>query len=252
MKFFQRRSDAQERAAYRTRLERTPVQVSVLTEDGAQAVELIDLASGGCALRVPEALARGLATGAHVRLAFITAERTIETEAAVRNIEAGGVRARVGLQFSTPEHLIAQLDGLLEGGAWRYFNRRQSFRVRTERGAQSAAEFVVLRWGAEEQRFALHDVSTTGISLRIARREEVQLPSGELIDAELFLPVAGSPFRLGVVVAHDSEVGGARRIGLRFDDVATPGLARAQEQILQFVLARQRRVLREWGADSVA
>lgn len=247
MKFFQRRNDEQEREAYRVRLERGPLRAFLVLDDVPQPAELIDLSSGGCALRLPREARTGPAEGDPLTLRFDIHDRSLFGRAVVRYVEEDGIHWRIGAQFVERERLWQQLDEDL----WRFFNRRQAFRVRPAPAAQGPAS-VTVRWADVEREDVLHDVSTSGLSLRVSTKDDVVFPRHELVQAELRLPPNCEPFRLGLVFVHDTVVRGSRRVGFRFDPVGTPHLAREQERILQYVLARQRAVIRERDAQAGA
>lgn len=245
MKFFLRKADEQQREAYRVRLERATLRTSLVRGDSIQPVEMLDMSAGGCAVRAALDLGYEVYPDLEVALRIVADNRNLYTRAVVRSVNAEEVTARIGLQFIERERLWAQLDERL----WRFFNRRQAFRIvpaRDENGPQR----VTLRWGEIERVEVLHDLSTTGLSLRVSVKEEIVFPAEELIRAEFKLPLQGAPFRIGIVLAHDTLVRGSRRVGFRFDPDATPGLSHEQERILQYVLARQRLLLRQKDDES--
>ncbi len=231
------------REAYRVRLERGPLQVFLVVDDVATQAELIDLASGGAAIGVTAEVALGLRIGAEVSLRIEAGDQRVFARSLVRSVGSGDVVIRVGLQFSERERVWAQLDERL----WRYFNRRQGFRVGPGRDQRGPA-VVTLRGPGTEFAGVIHDLSTTGLSIRVSTKDDVRFTLGELFSAEFTLPIPGPPFRLGVVAMHESVVRGSRRVGFRFDPLATPGLEHEVERILQYVLERQRRNLQDQHA----
>lgn len=130
----------------------------------------------------------------------------------------------------------------------RFFQRRNdepsrgADRVPCE--AATSAEDVEVALDVAEQSVAawLHDLSTTGLSLTVAGGATGALAVGAQAIARFTLPDAGEAFVLGAVVVHDTDVDGARRVGLRLDPSTTVALEAQVERILQWVLARQRRV----------
>ncbi|MEZ6017695.1 MAG: PilZ domain-containing protein [Planctomycetota bacterium] len=236
MKFFPSRSDEQAREAYRVRLERSPLRVIVVVADeDARQVELLDLSAGGCALRAQEGDLPGLTVGATVLLRFESRARSLYAQAAVRSHKVVDGWVRVGLQFVERDLLWQQLDE----GLWRYFNRRQAYRVSPAREATGPAT-VNVTVGDVQRVDLLHDLSCTGLSLRISNKDPFVFPTDALVDLRFELAQAGAPFRFGAMLVHDTLVRGSRRVGFRFDPLATPNLQHEQERVLQYVLARQR------------
>ena len=246
MNYFLKRASERQRAAYRVRLERAKVRALLILGDVPIQVELLDISSGGFAVSAGLELWDGfeaqLAVGADVTVRFDADGRSLFARATVRSVVDEEVTRRMGFQFCEPERLWKQLDDRL----WRLFNRREAFRAARTIGG-GALRHLTTWWDGVERTDVLHDVSTTGLSLRVSTNDPVRFPPGEPIRCRFQLNERDAPFELVITLAHDSVARGSRRVGFAFDTVAG-GLSEGdQERIMQHVLSHQRSTLRQRG-----
>ncbi len=143
---------------------------------------------------------------------------------------------RVDVHFTNQASLAEQLG---ESETWRYFNRRQHFRVHP-RMSHCRRSTVVLQWRGHDAVHVLHDVSAGGLSIRLASKDRLQVPRDRPIKALLDLPHTNEVLEFTLRMVHEVQAGSHRRVGFAIDPVRTPFIAQVEDQLVAAVMEWQR------------
>lgn len=241
LKLPNRKSD--QRTTYRVRAAGDESEVFVALRSGPVKAHLDDLSARGCGVVVEtdveglpdengDIVLRLLVGGSGMSQLFVKG-----TVKGIREVENG---VRLGIQFSDVERLYAQL----KEPQWRFFNRRQAFRVppADSRGRPLRAHFHLP--GAEQPRsIPVHDLSSTGLSVWLAPKNDVPFPKHLPVRVTFRLPSNPGEFDLRVLFVHRTRVEGKQRVGFRIDTERTADADGQAEKILRYVLERQRQLL---------
>lgn len=235
---------ANQRATYRVAANAgSETQLWVGLRAGPVLAELDDVSSRGCGFWLTEEQAAELSEGSQLVIRILIGGPTMPQlfiKGSVRGLRPVDGRVRVGVAFDDPERLYTQL----QEPQWRYFNRRGAFRVppADERGRPLRARFQVP--GQEEVRsFALHDLSSSGLSISLRPPNDATFPKHIPVSVEFLLPGALAPTELWVMFVHRTVIDGRTRIGFRIDEQRTEDCEETCEQILRYVLERQQQLL---------
>lgn len=235
--------NSDQRSTYRVRSTDDDSEVFVALPSGPVKARLEDLSARGSAVVVDNE-ARGLPQeneeivlrlrvgGPGMSQLFV--KGIVKSLAVVEN----GVR--IGVHFSHVERLYAQL----EESQWQFFNRRQAFRVppADSRGRPLRAHFHVP--GAQEPRSVpIHDLSSTGLSVWLAPKNDISFPKHLPVRVTFCLPNNPGEFDLRVIFVHRTKVEGKSRVGFRIDAERTTDADGQAEKILRYVRERQRQLL---------
>lgn len=238
-----------QRSTYRVGAQGGASEIFVGLANGPVKAELGDVSSRGCGFTLPleyepelteglEFVVRMLVGGECMPQLFIRA-----IVRSVRTVEEG---VRVGAQFVDTERLYTQL----REPQWRFFNRREAFRVSPAdpRGRPLRARFHIP--GQPEPRsLALYDLSSTGLSVSLRPPNDLSVPKHIPIRVAFAIPEVTKPelgdrkIDLYIRFVHRTSIEGRTRIGFRIDAQNTPELEFQSESILRYVLERQRQLL---------
>lgn len=238
-----RRLPSDQRALYRVRANSTEAQVFVGLPDGPVRAELRDLSARGCGFVLPTASAASLEQGGVVMLRMVVGGDDLPhlfVRAVVRSLGAADGGTRVGVEFDDLERLFQQIQPV----QWRFFNRRQAFRVppADERGRPLRGRFHIP--GIEEPRSVpIHDLSCSGLATEVRPQDEAPFPKHLPLRVQFRLPNIAQEVDVRALFVHRTVVEGRVRTGFRFDPMRTEDLDHQSERILRYVLDRQRRLL---------
>lgn len=231
------------RTAYRVRAAPGDSDITLGLASGPLAARLADVSALGCSFIVPESHARELQPDTELVLRMrIGGPRMpkLFLRGVVRSQieESGGLR--VGVQFVDTDRLYNQL----REPQWRFFNRRQAFRVppADERGRPVRAKFELPGEHAPRS-VQLHDLSSTGLAISIRPVDDFEVPTDEPIYATFSLPGVPRSLELTVRFVHRRHIEGRIRVGFRIDMIGTLQAEEQCEMILRYVLERQRQIL---------
>ncbi|MEM9381897.1 MAG: PilZ domain-containing protein [Planctomycetota bacterium] len=244
MKFLQRLHSPDQRAAYRVQATGEDARLWVGISSGPMEAQLEDISARGCGFILPQEAAEGLAVGDELVLRLLVGGagmKQLFVRAALRNrIEQDEGGPRFGAEFLDPERLYTQL----KEPQWLYFNRRGAFRVppADARGRPLRARFH-LPGRAAPRSIALHDLSSSGLSVALRPENDVTFPRERSIRVTFTLPVDAVEVELAVRFVHSTMVQGRRRVGFRIDQERTKDVEVQTETLLRYVLERQRQLL---------
>jgi len=158
----------------------------------------------------------------------------------VRGLREVSEGTRIGVQFSDVERLYTQL----KEPQWRFFNRRQAFRVppADSRGRPLRAQFH-LPAATEPRSVPIHDLSSSGLSVWLAPMNDVAFPKHLPVRVTFSLPGDEGGFDLRVAFVHRTKLDGKFRVGFCIDMGRTMDAEGQAERILKYVLERQRQLL---------
>ena len=232
-----------QRSAYRVRAAPGDSDITLGLASGPVAARLADVSARGCSFILPARHATELEPGTEIVLRMRIGGSNMPQlfiRAAVRSRFEESDGLRVGVQFVDSERLYNQL----REPQWRFFNRRQAFRVppADERGRPVRAKFELP--GEETPRSVqLHDLSSTGLSISIRPVDDFTLPTDEPIYATFALPGVPRKLDLFVRFVHRRHIEGRIRVGFKIDMIGTVQAEEQCELILRYVLERQRQIL---------
>lgn len=236
-----RRKDQRSRYRVSTGLE--GARLSVVFLDGPADGTLLDLTSMGCGFRIQHPNAASIQVGGELVLRLGVGGEDMPNlfvKAVVRSVVEDGRGRRVGVEFLEEAKLYAQLNP----AQWRYFNRRQAFRVPPvdAHGAPLRARFVV-PGVSKPVSVPLHDLSSTGLATEVKKINDVEFPADVPLEVHFKLPSAQRELDLRVLFVHRTFLFGRIRTGFRIDPDRTPNLEVQTESIVRYVLERQRQIL---------
>ena len=245
MKFLQRLQSPDQRAAYRVEATGEDAKLWVGLSTGPAEAQLEDISARGCGFTLPREAAEGLAVGNELVLRLLVGGAGMPqlfVRAILRNrIDQEDADAtRFGAEFLDPDRLYTQL----KEPQWLYFNRRGAFRVppADDRGRPLRARFHLPGRKAPRS-IALHDLSSSGLSVSLRPENDVAFPREGPIRVSFTLPVDAVEGALVVRFVHSTMIEGRRRVGFRIDPERTKDVEVQSETILRYVLDRQRHLL---------
>lgn len=243
MKFLPRSLGASNRAVYRVHAGGEGARVWVGLKTGPAEAILEDVSSQGCGVFLTAEQAELVGDLEEFVLRLQIGGKTMSqlfVKGVIRSRRPSDDGVRFGLEFLDPERLYTQL----KEPQWRYFNRRRAFRVEPadSHGRPLRAKFFLP--GAKEPRsLALHDLSSTGLSVALRPNVEVRFPEQSAIRVVFTLPSDMADVDLRVRFVHSTPRGGRRRVGFEVIENETPDIEETQERVLKYVLDRQRQLL---------
>ncbi len=215
------------------------VYLSLGDEGPPVLVELLDMNIQGAGLAVPFHLAP---TPDHDRIVELAVSHTqdgwrVTTPARVTRVsKLDEQRVHVGLQFMNLGDLYAQLDDALG----RYFNRRASMRVLPAEGAQVG---VRISYQHHRLRGFAHDVSRTGVGVRMTLVQAAIFKTGEEIRLQVELPEAKGPLEGAARVRHGYRLKEDVVLGMEFDLTKGGTLEAQRKQLYAYIEQREREIL---------
>lgn len=239
------RQPHEKRSAYRVRATSEEAEIFVATDQGPVAATLEDLTARGCGFTLTPPAGLTLAEDQELMLRLLVGGPLMPqlfVRATIRSIRPtdGEGAVRCGVLFGDTERLYGQL----KVPQWRFFNRRQAFRVppADERGRPLRARFVIP--GEDEPRsLQIHDLSSSGISTDLRPANDVEFPRHLPVRVRFNLPKVEEEIDVRVLFVHRTMVDGRIRTGFRIDEQRTERFESQTEEILRYVLERQRQLL---------
>ncbi len=232
-----------QRSTYRVRSAGDDSEVFVAFKSGPVKAVLDDLSARGCGVIVGPESGATLSVDDEIVLRLLVGGKGMPqlfVKGVVKGLRDVPEGVRIGVQFSDTERLYTQL----KEPQWRFFNRRQAFRVppADARGRPLRAHFHLP--GADEARSVpVHDLSSSGLSVWLAPKNDVAFPKRLPMRVAFNLPGDGEAFDLRVAFVHRTKVEGKFRVGFRIDMERTLNADSQAERILRYVLERQRQLL---------
>jgi len=215
------------------------VYLSLGDEGPTVLVELLDMNIQGAALAVPFHLAPTADDERFVELTVSHAQdgwRVLTPARVTRVSKLDEQRVHVGLQFMNLGDLYAQLDDALG----RYFNRRASMRVLPAEGTQVGVRIV---YQHHRLRGLAHDVSRTGVGVRMTLVQAAIFKTGEEVRMHVELPGAKSALEGVARVRHGYRLGEDVVLGMEFDFEQGGSLGAQRKQLYAYVEQREREIL---------
>lgn len=236
---------SEKRSAYRVSTSSSEAEIFIATQSGPLAAKLDDLSAQGCGFVVVPQGGIELAEEAELTLRILVGGPMMPqlfvraTIRSVRKTEEDG-EVRCGVRFLDTERLYSQL----RLPQWRYFNRRQAFRVppADERGRPLRGRFLI-PGQSEPRSIQLHDLSSSGLATDLKPKDDITFPKALPVKVLFNLPGTEDEFELCVTFVHRTTVDGRIRTGFRIDAARTEGFEEQSERILRYVLERQRQLL---------
>lgn len=235
------------RGQYRKRNSKSQPLEASLTVGGWDPlrVELLDLSVRGAAVRVPFTQDRNLKIDDVVQLTISSMMRTeVVSSARVANVSADGdSHIRYGLEFTNLAGLYSQLDGFYA----RHFNRRKHLRVLPSLDRRIHA---LLRYGSEELRVPVFDVSEGGLGLTLSKDGAARIADLREIDVEFELPGADAPIVCRAQIRHRTPVKNNILVGLVFTTEGAKAIGERIADVRAFVAQRTAEIAlweKNWG-----
>lgn len=232
------------RATYRVSVEEDQSSLWIGLPSGPLKVQLEDLSAHGCGFVVDALNASSLAIDEELVLRLRVGPKTspqLFIRAEVRDLQPQGEAVRAGVAFKDRQRLYQQLNL----PQWLYFNRRGAFRVPpvNHRGAPLRASFYN-RSSTKEFRFTVHNLSSSGLAIRLPRNRELALSTTQILRTRFELPGIDAPFDLRLRYVHRTLFQGVECVGMKFDPDLTRDFEDQSERILGYVFERQSQLLR--------
>lgn len=211
-----------------------------LGDDGPPvAVDLLDMNIQGAGVAMPFHLAPTTASNQFYELAVSHARDgwRVTSFARVTRVEKlDEQRVHVGLQFVNLGDLYAQLDDALG----RYFNRRIDLRVAPEEG-----QSVALRIAYKHHRLrgVAHDVSRTGVGVRMSLVQAATFKTGEQVALTLYLPKSPAPLETPATVRHGYRHQEDVVLGLEFEHDERCSLYKRRKELHAYLAEREQTLL---------
>ena len=141
---------------------------------------------------------------------------------------------------------MATVDRSLPPDIYSVFNRRQMFRVRPDPRRPITATLVSIREDETEIRAAAQvtDISGSGVGLIVDGRVAAPFNLRGQLDLELSLPGKDRPLIFRGRMAYRVEVGKRWRYGIEFDPRRSDDFRSKQQQLMRFIMDRQRDLLK--------
>ncbi len=215
-------------------------EVEMLMEINGQSLptKLTGLSMDGVGFFLPKEDAMAMDVGDAVRLDFydMLSGLKVHVVGVVKEWTEEQNTHLVDVEFSNQASLAEQLG---ESETWRYFNRRQHFRIHPRKSHFRRCT-VALQWRGHEAPHVLHDISAGGLSIRLASKDRLQVPRDRPVRAFLELPQSGEILELTLRMGHEIQAGSHRRVGFALDPVRTPFIAQVEDQLVAAVMEWQR------------
>ena len=141
---------------------------------------------------------------------------------------------------------MATVDRTLPPDIYSVFNRRQMFRVRPDPRRPIKATLVVVRDDDRriEAEALITDISGSGVGVFVDGRDAAPFNLSGHLDLELSLPGHEQPLTFRGRICYRVEVGKRWRYGIEFDSRRTTDYQRKQQQLMTFIMNRQRDLLK--------
>jgi hypothetical protein len=214
------------------------LQVSVLINDRAHRVELIDLTFSGAGFALPESLA--LEVGSTITLQFSARDLALPAScrARVKSRNPYGSKLRYGVEFYGAKSLQNRMPARLHGS----FNRRRAFRIVPDSTDDFDAT-VTRRAGDVTVVLPVISLSASGCGLLGKTAATRLLMTGDLISMRFVVPGTTGSLAITGNVRYAHKQRGGMRYGVEFDIEATTQFKQQQKVIQTYVMEQQRKMV---------
>jgi hypothetical protein len=208
------------------------------------AAEVLDLSNKSVVVRFPRNDMPILFISEQATLLFSSAQlpEPISVEANVRSRTETQLHRRYALQFTESIQSRTRVSGELQ----RLFNRRGTYRVALD--AKESVEVVIQipeRGGLNSLFTArLKDISATGLRIEAPLDVDAVLAEHEQLEASFNLPASAAALKLVAWIRNRISEGDAVGYGLEFDAKHSENFHQQQNEIIDYVMRRQRGELR--------
>lgn len=147
----------------------------------------------------------------------------------VRSVDSdGGTEVVLDLQFVRMGELFSQLDDALG----RFFNRRTDDRVKPKTDGD-----VHVKIAREHHRLrgVAHDLSPTGVGVRLPLAQAAILRSGSAVSLTVDIPELGEPLECPAVVRHGYREGADVVLGVEFDLEADSSMRERRRAYMEYI-----------------
>jgi len=174
--------------------------------------ELINMSLDGSAVFFPGNKCPDLTPNERVKLKFVMTQRkkSITIDAIVKDSCTAAERKLCRFQFAEPASFVQELDPSL----WKYFNRRQGFRIEPD-GVEPIE--VMLEWHGGFAQGRIIDISTTGMGLEVDPELARALGQADRLTVSFQLPGSEMPLKLVGNTMYRKPKGQNSHCGIRFD-----------------------------------
>lgn len=240
MSLFSKGPQGDKRQRYRVGVSKQ-LTVSLREGDDWNQVKTLDLSATGIAIEASLEEAEGFGEGTTFELRFSLHGRTevITTLARVaNNVPFDGQQGpaiKVGMYFLEAAVLHAKLDPSL----WRFFNRRQDYRVQPF----DERPDVIVRWRDHELTGALGNICTQGLAVYFKPATRVLLLPGVETEIEFQLPDSTQLIQVVAKSIHREVHASSPHLGFAMDGDRSPDFLTTQALIFEFVVNCQRKEL---------
>ncbi len=222
--------------------------VTVSHEDSEPVgAEIIDVSIDGAGISLPAESDLVLEVEQQVDLVFTSPK--LQASVALQGIirsrrELDDGRLRYGLRFEPSGHLQT----LLESELFRVFNQRGAYRVELEESEpidvqMRAVESDSGEVAADAATARLKDISATGMGILVDRDVNVRFEGAALLELSFTLPDVRNELRVVAYVRNRRPIEDLYCYGLEFDEQRSNRFVKQQDDILDFVMRRQRQAL---------
>ncbi len=215
------------------------LQANIITDGRAVPVTLLDVSFAGIGLSVTHTHGLVLNSGQVVviQLKAPSVRQPIRARARVMSRIPGSDSDRYGLALQDAAWLRSRVPPSLMG----IFNRRRSFRVTPD--SLGPIEVRLEREDGRQTTLPAVCVSSSGMAIIAATREQEMLMTGDRISIDFMLPYSGTRCELVGVVRYTVRRRTGVRYGIEFDADACEDFARQERALARYVMTQQRRTL---------
>ena len=202
---------------------------------------LIDLSGSGAGASFPLSNCPILAIGERAELVFTTQrlKAPLVMAARVQNRMEHQDSCRYGFVFLEGQLREVNLSSDLR----ELFNRRKTVRVRPDPQSPINVVLEALQ-GGQQVEGRLEDISASGARVGLQEQIDSRLRTISTVRISFSLPESGAVSMTGHI-RHRQIVRGSVSYGIEFDPELTDNFGRQQEAVVQFVMQRQRELLRQ-------
>jgi c-di-GMP-binding flagellar brake protein YcgR len=238
----------EQRKQYRVEMDpSTDLHVDIVLPDGTPVPGApVDLSADGAGIRFlslrfagPPCPAHGIGDEVQLRFTSKLLKQPLLVKARVAHrVEEDGCR-RYGFQFTNRSELERQLAPEL----FRLFNRRSAYRVTPNERAPIDVIMEDHQGGAPVHARAV-DISASGLGVRAPIEAEGTFVSIDHIGMTISLPGRPQPVVLRGIIRNRRLAGHEIRYGIEFDFERSRNTKREQHAVAEYVMIRQREMLR--------
>ncbi len=202
--------------------------------------ELRDVGLESVTIDVPARALSALERGARVTLALNGGQLPEDclSDVHIETFREDGGHGRVVLRYVDRD----ELSRILAKGVGQQFNRRGSFRI--EPDPRHPVQVHVATSAGETVSMQALDVSGTGVAAAGDEAGAATLSVGKRVNVRLEVPGSPRPLEFVAEVRYHRPEADVLHVGLMFDPDRTRGFATAQDHLIDYIMRRQRELLR--------